>query len=106
LRSAPEDTTRASPSASWTVAAWFAANAQAVREARREREEAMHQEGALARGRFELGDASLQRVELLARALQHLRLHVVLLARHEVEARERAREHAAKVLFEVPGGIG
>src|SRR5437773_12072679 len=55
--------------------------------------------------RFELRDSRFQRRELLARSCEYLRLHVVLLAAHEVETRERACEHAAKVLFEVLRGI-
>src|SRR6185312_3124800 len=73
-------------------------------DAREVAERALGIGAADARGagaRLELGDARLQRRELLARAREHLRLRVVLLARDEVHAREGAREQAAHVALEI-----
>src|SRR5437868_6457591 len=55
---------------------------------------------------FELGDACLECRELLARACEHLYLHVVFLAAHQLHAREGARQQAAEVLLQVLRGIG
>jgi hypothetical protein len=52
----------------------------------------------------ELGETLLQRVELCARLQEHLRLHVELGARHEIETGEPGGKHRAHVLFDVLRG--
>src|SRR5688572_31664117 len=50
---------------------------------------------------FQLGEPGLQLLELRAGAGEYFALHVVLLARHEIEAPERRLHQRAQVLLEI-----